>query len=190
MWKSEEYGTGRCINCGYLGKKDTAGFGEMCFTVSAEDRTTGQLARHSTLNVRPGQFITVPWCFVGKVNLKEELDHLPVQQTEEERIRSLIGKDRNCPSWYPWREFASPREQWEESVMLAMEERREKFEKRMEQERKDFELGLEERNRRERKRTDRIMIWLTVAAIIFAAAQVYAAMASINPDHWLFRWLR
>ena len=41
-------------------------------------------------------------------------------------------------------------------MMLAMEKRRE-----------DFELKLEELNRQERKRTNRIMIWLTIALILF-----------------------
>lgn len=34
------------------------------------------------------------------------------------------------------------------------------------------------------------MIGLTVAGVIFAIAQVYAALAAINPEHWLFKWLR
>ena len=60
----------------------------------------------------------------------------------------------------------------------------------LEQNRRDFELKLEELNRQERKRTNRIMIWLTVAAVIFAVAEVYATLGSINPDHWLFGWIR
>ena len=60
----------------------------------------------------------------------------------------------------------------------------------LENERREFELKLEEINRQERKRTNRIMIWLTIAAIIFAAMQVYAALAAINPNSWLFNWLR
>ena len=74
--------------------------------------------------------------------------------------------------------------------MLVMEQRREEFEKKMEQDRKDFELRLEKINRQERKRTNGIIIGLAIAAIIFAAMQVYAALASINPEHWLFKWLR
>ncbi len=60
----------------------------------------------------------------------------------------------------------------------------------LERRREEFDLKLDEFNRQERKRTDKIMIFLAVAAIIFAAMQVYAALASINPEHWLFNWLR
>ena len=60
----------------------------------------------------------------------------------------------------------------------------------LEDERKEFELKLEELNRQERKRTNYTMIGLAVAAVIFVALQVYAALASINPEHWLFNWLR
>ena len=126
----------------------------------------------------------------GKANLKDEADQLDSQIKGVARVFNIITKDRNCPSWYVWREFSSPKEQWEESVMLAMEKRREDFEKRIEQDRQDFELKLEETNRQERKRTNGIMVGLTIAAIIFAAMQVYAALASINPEHWLFNWLR
>ncbi len=74
--------------------------------------------------------------------------------------------------------------------MLELEQRRQEFEQRLERERTEFESKLDERNREERKRTDKIMIGLTVAAIVFAAMEVYAAMATINPDSWLFKWLR
>jgi hypothetical protein len=180
MWKSEVYGTRCCINCGYLGKKDVNGFNEECFTASAEDRSNGRLARHATFRGAVGNFITVPWCFVGKADLKQELDQIHNESSEEARILSVLKTDRNCPSWYPWREFASPKEQWQESVMLAMEDRQRKFEERMEETRRGFETQIEERNRLERRRTDRLMIWLGFAAIVFAAAQIVVALMSIN----------
>ena len=68
-------------------------------------------------------------------------------------------------------------------MMLAMEKRREEFDQRMDKEHKDFELKLDERIREERKRTKKTMIWLTIAGTIFAVTQVYAAWASINPEH-------
>ncbi len=66
--------------------------------------------------------------------------------------------------------------------MLELEQRREDFEQRMEKERKEFELKLDEANRQERKRTDRIMFWLTIALIVFAVAQVVAAILGITTD--------
>ena len=60
----------------------------------------------------------------------------------------------------------------------------------LEQDRRKFELELERLNREERKRTNRIMIFLGVAALIFAIVEIYATLASINPEHWLFNWLR
>ncbi len=189
MWKKEEYGDDKCINCGYLGKKDTQGFGRECFIASAEERTTGNLAHH----IIPGMssLTTVPWCFCGKFNLKDEVDQLDDPQINEvSRIFSVLTKDRHCPSWYPWREFSSPKEQWDESVMLAMEKRQQDFEIQMEKERRGFEVRLQELNERDRKRTNRVMIGLAVAAVFFAIAQVIVALAAINPEHWLFQWLR
>lgn len=73
-------------------------------------------------------------------------------------------------------------------MMLAMEERREKFEQRMEQEKKDFELKLEELKKQERKQTNRVIIWLAVAGVIFALAQVFVALAALTSDSILFQW--
>ena len=105
-------------------------------------------------------------------------------------IFDVISKSRDCPSWYPWKEFSNPKEQWEESIMLAMEKRREEFEQRMEQERKDFDLRLEELNKEERKRSNRVMKWLAIAAIIFAFAEVAAALLGITSDSWVLNLFR
>ena len=74
--------------------------------------------------------------------------------------------------------------------MLELERRREEFEQKMENDRKAFEMKLDKINKQERKRTNTIMIFLAIAALIFAAMEVYAALASINSNSWLFDWLR
>ncbi len=60
----------------------------------------------------------------------------------------------------------------------------------LERRREEVELKFEELNRQERKHSNRVMVWLTIAMILFAAMQVYAALALMNPEHWLFNWLR
>jgi hypothetical protein len=189
IWREEVYGTGRCINCGFLGKRSPE-IDETCFHASAKDRISGIFNQHHTLAGGETNLSTIPWCFIGKADFLKELADIQATVTQNDKVREIIERDRGCSSWYPWREFATPNEHFEESMMLAMEERREKFEQQMEKDRKEFELRLDETSRQERKRTNIIMICLAVAAIIFAALQVYAALASINPDHWLFRWLR
>ena len=85
--------------------------------------------------------------------------------------------------------------------MLELERRREEFEQRMERDRKDFEqrmendrkgfeLKLDEGNKQERKRTNRIMIWLTIAAIIFALAEVAAGIMGITSESWILNFFR
>ncbi|MFC2072475.1 hypothetical protein ACFLUU_07230 [Chloroflexota bacterium] len=183
MWKKEEYGDGSCINCGYLGKKDMEGFGEI-WTASAEDRTTGQLVRHLTFM---GSHKTVPWCFVGKFNLKDEVDQLDNPQINEAtRIFSVLRKDRQCPSWYHWREFSSPKEQWDESVILAMEKRRQDFEIQMEKDRKEFDLKLFEMSQRIQKdskaiveKSDRFNRKITVLIIILAVLEVAGTLLAL-----------
>lgn len=177
IWKQAEYGTGRCVNCGFLGKRSPK-LDEKCFHASGKDRTLGRLNEHDTFEGGLSNLSTIPWCFVGKADFIEELADIGAMVHQPDKVQEIIEKDRKCPSWYPWREFATPAEHFQESMMLAMDQRRE-----------EFELRLEELNRQERRRTNKVMICLAIAAVIFAAAQVYAALAVINPEHWLFRWL-
>jgi hypothetical protein len=169
----KQFGTGRCINCGFLGKRDKQNTFSMCYEASDIERQTGWL------NLQVGSIATRPWCFVGKVNFVEELQTMGVQEIQADKMGELLSKDRKCPSWYPWTPFRNPKEHFEELKVQQLE-----------QARRIFELKLEKQNREERKRTNRIMICLAVAAIIFAALQVYAALATINPNSWLFNWLR
>jgi len=75
MWGKEKYGDRKCINCGYLGKKDTEGYAQTCFIANAEERTTGQLLAHSILG--SVCLRTIPWCFADKSNLKDEFESRP-----------------------------------------------------------------------------------------------------------------
>lgn len=60
----------------------------------------------------------------------------------------------------------------------------------LEQDRREFELKLFNMNKKLTTNSNRVMIALAICAIIFAAAEVYFAVAVINPEHWLFNWLR
>lgn len=76
-------------------------------------------------------------------------------------------------------------------MMLELERRREEFEQRMEQDRRNFEFRLEELAKEERKRSDRIMRWLTIALIVFAIAQVIeVVLVAIPPDSWVWNLFR
>ena len=196
IWRQDIYGTGRCVNCGLLGKREGQSTVSACYEATAVDRLSGNLTEVrgdpiglGSIGKRP-LIHTHPWCFLGKADFLGELAAMGAKEHQADKLLELIRKDRTCSAWYPWREFLSPKEHWEEQMRLAMDNKREEFEQHMEQERRDFELSLEELNRQERRRTNKVMIGLTIALIIFAALQVYAALASINPEHWLFRWLR
>lgn len=181
------YGQGKCVNCGFLCKRpQPAYYLGYCHEADTDTRQNGNFSQHliaiNEIGMADGyiekhQYVsTFPWCFVGKVNFLEEITN---PQTQFDKMREITLRERNCPSWYPWTEFLSPKEHFEEFKMQQLEK-----------ERREFELKLEEINRQERKRTDRVMIWLTIAAVLFAALQVYAALATINPNSWLFNWLR
>lgn len=175
-----------------------------CYTASSYARESGTLNEYvdsrpkGTLEIVPN-IRTFPWCFIGEANLKDEVDQLDSQVNEATRILDVIAKDRHCPSWYPWREFASPREQWEESVILARDQRREKFEQQMEKDRKEFDLKLFEISQRVQsdsaeiaKRSDtfnrRITLFFIVLTIL-AVVGTFLSLAFPNGIPWLISLL-
>ena len=86
-----------------------------------------------------------------------------------------LKKDRNCKSWYKWKEFRPPKELYEEFKMMQLEQDRKDFELKIENDRRKFECDMQEMNERSKRRTDNIMIGLAVAGVIFALAQVFVA---------------
>ncbi len=195
IWREETYGTGRCINCGFLGKRPTDSAVSECYEATAVERDSG------TLTSKEGYVYTRPWCFIDKVRFYEELEALGTSAGDSQKVRDLLEYDRKCDPWYRWREFVSPKEHYEEYMMLQTENSRKEFEQTMESKRQEFELRLEELNKEERKRTNTIMIWLAIAAIMFAFAEVMAAFVGIaaaiiggilgiTPDSWILEWFR
>ena len=191
---SEEYGTGRCVNCGFLCKINENAAVSGCYEATAPDRYTGHLAEYqATLGLqRFEQFAipTIPWCFRSKANFIKELSELGATVHDDAKIHEVIRRQRDCSFWMLWKEFIGPKEHYEEFKMLELEQRREQFEQQMEKDRRAFELKLEELNREERKRTNKVMIWLAIAAIVFAAAEVVAALLGLTNDSWILHFFR
>jgi len=79
IWKEEIFGTRRCVNCGFLGKKDSISSVSICYEATAVDRQSGNLTETRSLptaNASIGQrpkISTLPWCFVGKADFIKEL---------------------------------------------------------------------------------------------------------------------
>jgi len=148
--------TGRCVNCGFLGKLRTQVDAEcIIYPATSYDREKGTFNRHSGW---PDQrdIPTQPTCFRNAANLQKELvDALAMAEqkgrdAENKHTLAIIGIPRECQSWYPWTEYRSPKEH--------------------------FEDLKEELNRKERKRTNWIMIGLTVALLIFTITQVFVLL--------------
>ncbi len=193
IWRQERYGTGRCVNCGYLGKRSTK-LAEKCFYADQKDRSFGRFNKHETLDGGLTSLSTIPWCSVGKADLYAELTDMGANVHQVHKVREVIEKDRKCPSWYPWREFASPKEHFEESMMLAMEKRREEFEERIERDRRRFERRMESSRRNFELKLSRnarnLVIWIAIAAGVLALAEVVAALLGLTPDSWILSHFR
>lgn len=148
--------TGRCVNCGFLGKLRRQVDAEtIVYEATRYNRENGTLWRYSGWP-NPGDIPTQPTCFRNAANLQKELvDALAMveqkgRDVENKHTLAIIEKDRKCKSWYPWTEYRNLKEH--------------------------FEDLKEELNRKERKRTNWIMIGLTLALLIFTITQVFALL--------------
>ena len=113
----DKFGEGRCINCGFLGKKDRRPEASICYEASAVDRISGKFIETSA------GLTTVPWCFLSKVYFHIELNEISAQASDFDKVEELIKKERNCPYWYKYTEFVSPKEHYDEFKMMKLEQR-------------------------------------------------------------------
>lgn len=184
----------KCADCGFLAARDQDLRISECYPATRYARDFGTLDEYidpkpkSIIEIIP-KIMTSPWCFVNKANLGKESDELYNAEDKElsrenVRIHKVITTQRDCISWYPWREFASPREHYEEFKMIQLEQQRQEFEQRIEAERRKFELELQQINEHDRKRTDNIMIGLAIVGVILALAQIF----TVTPDSIIFHW--
>ena len=138
---------GKCNSCGFLSKRlflEPAT--PECTEASLYDRSFGTLYNKTT----------VPWCFRGIVNLREEVEDL-ASETEKQYnvcVVEIINTDRQCPQWYLWKEFLSPKEHFE-----------------------DYRIRqLEELNRQARKQTNMVTIFLGLLTLIFTIVQIFCTI--------------
>ncbi|MFC2003131.1 hypothetical protein ACFLV4_04215 [Chloroflexota bacterium] len=159
---------GRCVNCGFLGKRRTVVDAEsIVYTATGWDRQKGTFYRESGWPDRRDMPTEIT-CFRNATNLQKEVNDALAEgehsdAAKQECAHTVTEKDRRCKSWYPWTEYLSPKEHLEE-----------------------FKEGL---NRRERKRTDRILIGLTWALAFFAIVQIYQVLAQ-GYRWWPFNLVR
>ncbi len=73
--------------------------------------------------------------------------------------------------------------------MLELEQRRENFEQRMEAERRGFEWSLAAQAEKAERKRYKVVIWVALAAFIFAVLQVAAAILALGEDSWIVKLL-
>jgi hypothetical protein len=80
----------------------------------------------------------------------------------------------DCPKWFPYTPGLDPEKHLEEYKT-----------RQLEQDRREFERKLFEMEQRGQARAQTVGIWLTIAALILAIAQVL----TMTPDSWLWKLL-
>jgi hypothetical protein len=132
--------TNRCISCGLLCKR-LADHTDVTFEATVEDRNTGTLYTRT-----PTQQATKIWCFVYEKDLYSEYTircESSKNPDYSDVCKTIIMQDIECPKWFPYRPFMSPKEHFERFLMMQLEQERRKFERNIENDRRHFEERLE-----------------------------------------------
>jgi hypothetical protein len=179
VW-GEQFGQGRCINCGFLCKRSIDSTKPGCYTATTENRTTGTLTDYI------GVYKTIPCCFRNQFNIYSVLDTDSYTPIQSEKVFEFINESKNCQYWYPFTEFVSPNEHFEELKMMQLEQQRKEFEQQMEKERKEFDLKLFEMSKQIQldsksivEKSDKFNRKITILVIILAVLEVIGTLLAL-----------
>jgi hypothetical protein len=176
----DDYGTGQCINCGFLGKRPIDPHASECHEASAWERANGHIGDYPWSP-------DIPWCFVGKCHLKKEVVALTDDRKADRKVFEVITRHRACEEWYPWTEFLSPRDHHEEFKMKQLEESRKQFEERMEENRREWQKWMTEQAERGHKQSDKMMLRWTILGIVLAVLMAIMQLIGAFWAQALFR---
>ena len=114
IWKTLE---GRCISCGFLCQRIDL-MTETVYEATVEARSSGNLVSHPE-----SPRGTRIWCLVYQEPLYEEFRRLTAEygktRDNAEINFEIITRDINCPKWYPYTPFLSPKEHLDESQSIS-----------------------------------------------------------------------
>jgi len=170
---------GRCLNCGYLGKRDKDATASNCYEATIEERLMGELTKFTGMPIDYSPYerqiiSTRPWCFINKAQFYQELSDIGAGEHNIIKVKEIISKDRKCPYWYEYKAGLNPKGHYEECKMQQLENDRREFERKLTQMQIDANAKV-----------TKVGIWIGIAAIILAVAEVL----TMNEDALLWKWI-
>jgi len=150
--------TGRCVNCGYLGKRNIHIESPQLDIATRWDRYSGGFSYD--------RFYGIPWCFGSHVNFLAEIGNMENTEERKRDIIEAINKDRKCKFWHPWQEFQSPKETFDYSTMLVLQQKNEELSTSLKGVLEDSRKIAEDAHKSNRLLTG-IIIALVVVQIMF-----------------------
>lgn len=200
-WDKDSGARGRCYSCAYL-----------CRVVKVSPVAEPQYRELSDNARKDADFFLVPksaginiptkpacfQCAAPLTALIEEQmqDH---SKSQHDAAMFITYEDRKCKKWFPYTEGLTPaqhleidmlerveqdRREWERS----QEKNRREWEQSMERDRRNWESHLDEDNRRRSRRANWLMAVLAIAGLIFAIAEIFAAIVAVTPDSLGGKW--
>jgi hypothetical protein len=148
-----------------------------CHEATSDDRQSGNFSEiPGGLGVE-----AVPWCFVKAANLNQEAEEYAAANgvDKNQATFEVITTARNCPSFYSWTEFISPKEHFEEYKAAQAEKDRRAFEREL----FDMSQRVQEDSHRLASESHSFNTKITCLVVVLALAEVLGTMAALAyPD--------
>ena len=184
MAESED--EGRCIDCGFLGKRvlehGPRAIAPAYYEIDHRGRETGDVfgcVQDSLVGTVPAE----PFCFLQAASIKDEIDLLDKTASFSSRAQQVFAKDRNCRSWYRYNPGLGPKDHFDVMNMELLEKARRDFELRLEKDRKEFDLKLfeisqkiQEDSRKIATRSFWFNLFFTFVIILLTLVQIFLAL--------------
>jgi hypothetical protein len=172
---------GRCVNCGFLGKRVKPGERAITpsyYEIDQHGRETGRVwSQHQDLLT--AEVSTAPFCFKHVVSIREEIETAVTNGKAADRYAAAQQSfltDRQCHLWYPYIPGFGPKEHSDRLQMEQLEERRMNFELAIEKQRQDFEMKLFEMSQNIQRTNQKIATRFTLAMILLTLVQIFVAL--------------
>jgi len=119
-----------------------------------------------------------PVCFRRYIDLDGEINKEPTGHYQD-KVLAVTRTDRKCPKWYPYTPGLSPGQHLEEFQTQQLEQDRREFERKLVQMQMDAD-----------RKIGKVGVWIGVAAVILALAQVGTVLLGLTSESWVVQLFR
>ena len=168
----------RCANCGFLGKRALESkIPQLTYEMTLSDRESGNNPTYSVMEPvidQPGVTRPISLRAVCYRGVYEPFAEQRARGAKEgggsaKALVAIINEDRDCDKWHPYSPGLDPLRHLEDFRMQQLEDNRREFERRL----VEMQINAE-------RKIGNVGVWIGIAAVILAVAQVVSSVPALQ----------